>query len=390
MITKLDENTPKIDKTQQINKPNSCVLLLTLSCNLKCKVCQLWCNKEDRTHFPSLDKWKAFLDSIEYFINKPFTPLENAAQGEKNTIKNNANSNDTAILIKSVKERPLTGFTVIFGGGEPLLFKDELLVLIAYAHNKGFRTSLATSGYHMTEEAVKELCAAGLDYIAFSVYSLNGRKQDFLRGVPSSLKKVKEAIALFSQHGSHVEIAIDTVLMEPNRKDIVRLTKWVLKHKNISRIMFQAVMQPFHTKPLGDWYSDKEYSFLWPRNVKKMIKIIDNLKKLKRNETKNGQGKVTNSIAQFEIFKQYFETPNRFIKNKHCPTSGNGHFGIAPDGAITLCPYMKGIGNVKEYSLEHLWYSQTACERREEIYSCSRNCHHIVNCWYEEEMFTSM
>ncbi|MFH1385357.1 MAG: hypothetical protein ABIH47_10425, partial [Candidatus Omnitrophota bacterium] len=78
MITKLDENTPKIDKTQQINKPNSCVLLLTLSCNLKCKVCQLWCNKEDRTHFPSLDKWKAFLDSIEYFINKPFTPLENA------------------------------------------------------------------------------------------------------------------------------------------------------------------------------------------------------------------------------------------------------------------------------------------------------------------------
>ena len=128
----------------------------------------------------------------------------------------------------------MTENTIIFGGGEPLMQKEALIELVSYAHEKGFRTSLATSGYEMDEETVKRLCNVGLDYVAFTLYSLHSKTQDFLRGVKGSVRNVKSAIRFFATHKPEVEIAIDTVLMEPNRKDIIKLTKWVKRHSHIS------------------------------------------------------------------------------------------------------------------------------------------------------------
>ena len=115
------------------------------------------------------------------------------------------------------------------------------------------------------------------------------------------------------------------------------------------------------------------------------IPFIDTLIEVKRKEGKNGKGKINNSMSQFEIFKEYFTAPQRFIKKEVCPTYNNGNFGVAPDGSVTLCPYVKPIGNIKQQSLDVLWFSEEAQKRREEIRHCDRNCHHIVNCWYEEE-----
>ena len=345
MTTETEIRAGDVTEKKEIRKPDSCILLMTLGCNLKCKMCYLWSNKEEREGFPSVDEWKYFIDSIDRFSGKPFT--------------------------------------IIFGGGEPLLYKEELLTLIDYARHKGFRTSLATSGYYMDRVMVERLCDAGLNYIAFTLYSLSSRTQDFLRGVKGSVRKVKAAAAHFAHYNPQVEIAIDTVLMEPSRTHLTQLTKWVQMQKHISRIFFQAVMQPFHTKPTEAWYREKKYSFLWPKHVAKMIKVIDELINLKRAE--GNDGKITNTISQFEIFKQYFMAPDHFIKKGLCPTCNNGNFGMAPDGSVTLCPYMQPIGNIKDNSLEGIWYSETAQQRRAEIRACNRNCHHIVNCWYEEE-----
>ncbi len=347
MIENTKENHLKESKMMEIKKPNSCILLITLRCNLRCKVCYLWANKEDPSQYPSIDEWKRFLDSIDSFAEKPFT--------------------------------------IIFGGGEPLLDKEKLLNLMSYASQKGFRISLATSGYYMDEATVKQLCGAGLHYCAFSLYSLSDKKQSYLRGVKGSVKRVKNAVKYFSRYGPHVEIAIDTVLMEPNRRHILKLTEWVKNNKAVSHIMFQVVMQPFHTKPDEKWYFDGRYKFLWPKEPGKMTAVIDSLIDIKILEEEEGGGKINNSVAQFRIFKDYFTSPNKFIKKEVCPTYNNGNFGVAPDGAVTLCPYIKPIGNIKKQSLDEIWFSDESRRRREEIRHCVRNCHHIVNCWYEEE-----
>lgn len=327
-------------------KPNSCIILLTLNCNLKCAMCRLWTNKEDASERPSIAEWKQMLDDLAQYAAQPFT--------------------------------------VVFGGGEPLLQRDTLVDLIAYAKTKGFRTSLATSGYELNRDTIERLAEAGLDYIALTLYSLREKTQKKLRGVPYSGKRVKQAIALIDRFAPQIEIAIDTVLMEPNRRDIIKLTKWVLRDKRISKMMFQAIMQPFHTKPDHTWYK-KEDAFLWPQKEDAMIKVIEKIMQLKKKAEKVGIQKIHNSFEQFHVFKNYFRYPEKFIKKNLCPTYNNGHFGVMPDGSVRLCPYKEAIGNIKNGSIREIWHSEEARESRAQIKLCTDNCHHIVNCWYEEE-----
>jgi MoaA/NifB/PqqE/SkfB family radical SAM enzyme len=332
---------------KELQRPNSCILLLTLRCHLQCKMCYLWTNKDDPEQCPSFDEWRAVIDSIDTWAEKPFT--------------------------------------IIFGGGEPLLYKERLAALIQYAHEKGFRTSLATSGYDLDKETVRALANAGLDYLALTLYSLKPKTQDFLRGVPGSLRRVKKAIKWFSLYGPQVEIAIDTVLMGPNMREVIDLTRWVQRSRHISRISFQTIMQPFHTPPEARWYETERYRFLWPQDVEQMCVLIDQLKEMKACRSKKGNSKIANELSQLDVFKEYFRNPDHFIKHEGCPVFDNGNFGIAPDGSITLCPYMQPIGNIRQQALPDVWTSEEARARRSEIRSCAQNCHHIMNCWYEEE-----
>ena len=328
-----------------IKKPNSCVVLLTLRCNLHCSMCNLGDNHEDVSDYASLEDWIDFFDSLS----------ENCDES----------------------------LNVIFGGGEPLLYKDKLITLVKYAAEKGFRTSLATSGYLMDEETAYALGQAGLDYIAFTVYSLDKKKHDEIRRTDGALQMVKKSVEWLSKLAPQVEIAVDTVIMKPNLRDLIKLTEWVKKDKRLSRIMFQAVMQPFHTKPESAWYRKDEFSFLWP-DIEEACRIIDKLKDIKIKENEKGEDTVVNSLSQFDVFKRYFSAPNEFVKKDVCMTHNNGHFGVLPNGAVTLCPYMKAVGNIKEQGIDEILYGDCAGERRDEILRCHQNCHHVVNCWYEE------
>jgi hypothetical protein len=46
---------------------------------------------------------------------------------------------------------------------------------------------------------------------------------------------------------------------------------------------------------------------------------------------------------------------------------------------------MPAIGNIRQSGIESILHSPEAAGRREEISLCKKNCHHMVNCWYEEE-----
>ena len=343
-----ENNSMLSTSSQQIKEPKACVLLLTLSCALRCKMCCLWKNEEKDLKRPSLKDWKEFIDSL-------------------NTASN-------------------SGFTVIFGGGEPLLFLDTLTELINFCHQKGFRTSLATSGYLMDETVARRLVDSGLNYIALTLYSLKEETHNFLRGMPDAYKRLMQAVTYLDKFSkSSLEIAIDTVIMAPNLDGILDLTNWVIRDDRIRSIFFQAVMQPFHSQPIEEWHKTKEYDFLWPKDIEKVNFIIDELIKLKENSSGNKRDKINNPVSQFKLFKSYFKNPKDFIKKYSCSVINGDAFTISPDGSVNLCPYMQSIGNIKDGCIKEIWHSKKAQERREEIAYCKKNCHHIVNCWYEEE-----
>ncbi|MFC1666955.1 radical SAM protein [Candidatus Omnitrophota bacterium] len=332
--------------TKKIKSPNSCVLLLTLSCTLRCRMCHLWKNDEREIKRPDIKKWKEFIDSFQ-----PSGP----------------------------------NFTVIFGGGEPLLYPDILLELIDFCRSKGFRTSLATSGYFINETMARRLVDSGLNYIALTLYSLNEEVHNFLRGMPDSHQRLMQAIGFLDRFRSSMEIAIDTVVMAPTMGGLLDMANWVRGDNRICSIFFQAVVQPFHSAPLSEWYNSEEYQFLWPKDLREVDSVIDGLIELKRNTPPDKKDKINNPISQLELFKSYFKNPQDFIKKTSCSVLNDSAFTVSPDGSVNLCPYMKPIGNIKEGNLSDIWHSKEAQERREEIFQCKKNCHHIINCWYEEE-----
>ncbi|MFH1801018.1 MAG: radical SAM protein [Candidatus Omnitrophota bacterium] len=332
---------------RKIKDPSSCVILLTLGCNLRCRMCHLWGNSEKDIVKPSLKEWKDFIASID----KP-------------------------------KD---ADFTVIFGGGEPLLFPDTLIELINTCHQRGFRTSLATSGYLMDETMAKRLAEAGLNYIALTLYSLKEEIHNDMRGKPDSYRRLMKAIEYLAKYRDSLEIAIDTVIMAPNLEGLVELAHFVKKDERLSSVFFQAVVQPFHSAPIEAWYNSEEYKFLWPKESQQVDLVIDELIKLKESAPKDRKDKINNSISQLKLFKRYFKAPQDFIKKTSCSVLNDNAFTVSPDGSVNLCPYIKPIGNIRDGGLKDIWHSPIANERREAILHCQRNCHHIINCWYEDE-----
>lgn len=332
---------------QQENIPKACILLLTLGCSLRCRMCRLWQNDESGIVRPSQAEWKNF--------------------------------------ILSLKELTASDFNMIFGGGEPLMFADKLIELISLSSRSGFRTSLATSGYFIDEKCAQRLVDSGLDYIALTLYSLNKETHNFLRGKPDSYDKLMQAITYLDKFRSSLEIAIDTVIMAPNLSELLTLANWVKKDHRIRSVFFQAVVQPFHSAPLDEWYEKDEFAFLWPKFLDKVNVLIDSLIELKNPSGQNSADKINNPISQLELFKSYFRNPNEFVKKYSCNVTNGNSFIVSPDGSIKLCPYMESIGNIRDAHIKDIWYSAKAQERREEIASCKKNCHHIINCRYEEE-----
>lgn len=265
------------------------------------------------------------------------------------------------------------------------MFADKLIELIEFSNRNRLRTSLATSGYLIDEKLAQRLVESGLNYIALTLYSLNKETHNHLRGKTDSYEKLMHAIAYLDKFRSSLEIAIDTVIMEPNLSELLALANWVKKDRRIRSVFFQAVVQPFHSAPQDEWYEKDEFAFLWPKVLNEVNMVIDGLIKLKGPLGKDTPDKINNPITQLELFKSYFRNPNEFVKKYSCNVTNGNSFIASPDGSIKLCPYMESIGNIRDADIKDIWYSAEAQERREEIACCKKNCHHIINCWYEEE-----
>ena len=70
---------------------------------------------------------------------------------------------------------------------------------------------------------------------------------------------------------------------------------------------------------------------LWPRDIKKVSDIMEELRRLKMAGYKIG-----NHHNHFRAFKNYFENPNMFLKKIKC-NLGDYEFHVDPYGKIFFC-----------------------------------------------------
>jgi len=322
-------------------KPLFCDLIITENCMLKCKMCNMWQSKDDPDSL-EIDVWKRFIDSFERFV------------GGKAQIQ--------------------------FVGGEPLI-KKGILDLIKHTVKKGFSTTMTTNAYLIDEDMAKDIVDSGLSTLVISLDSIKRQTHDFLRGVEGTYDRLMMALELLNKlRNNSLHIHIVTTIMQPNLDDLLLLAEWADNNKAIDGITFQAIMQPFFTALDNGWYKNEEFSFLWPKDLEMVNRVLDRLIDLKKRRYK-----ITNPAAQFNIFKSYFEYPDKFVRASRC-NFGYKAVSINTAGNIFLCLSMKPIGNIQEAKeIEELWFSEKARQVRENIRNCKNNCKLMINCFFEEE-----
>lgn len=309
---------------------------------MKCQMCHKWksdINSRDPEE-PNLEQWRGFIRSLK----------------------------------KLVKER----VQINFAGGEPLV-REETLELIRYANSQGFDTLLATNAVLIDEEKAKSIADSGLTIANISLDSLKEHKHDYLRGIKGVYSKVMRAIELLDKYAGDVKIGICTVIVEQNLDELADIVKWVQSNEKIDDMGFQAVTQPFSTQEDTFWYKDEKYSHLWPKDIARVDKSIDELIRIKQN----GFDKLGNPLSQFYVYKAYFRNPNMFIKKQKCHIDTQA-VNITPTGEIRLCFYMEPIGNIKSDDIDNVWFSHKTEISREKVSNCKKNCQSMVNCNFDE------
>ncbi len=196
-----------------VNLPAFCLLVVSKRCNFRCKMCNMWKNKDRQIHRKELtmEEMKGFVDDLRNVTRDP-------------------------IFIHLI-------------GGEALLRKD-LMELVAYIRHRGLNSSITTNGYYIDEEMAKRIATSRLTGIFLSLDGFKEETHDYLRGVKGSHKRVMNAIELLDKYRgddkeNRLSIGITMTLMEKNLDEVLDLAEWANNNEKINGMFLNACLQPF-------------------------------------------------------------------------------------------------------------------------------------------------
>lgn len=120
-------------------------------------------------------------------------------------------------------------------GGEPTLI-DGLDQYVAKMTEHNISVGIDTNGWNVTEQWIESMEKAGLKYILFSVYSLNKRVYDYLRGASNSelflrMERAFEALKNYKSSNDKIEVRLQTLLMKNNYKELPKLLQKAISSK---------------------------------------------------------------------------------------------------------------------------------------------------------------
>lgn len=333
-------NGSNILTEKNIIKPQFCCIAATDYCMLRCKMCNKWSEPIPKAEeLPSLDEWKNFIAGFRELVDE--------------------------------------GFEMDFGGGEALSMPG-ILDLVKFAKEKGFRTTMASNGYLIDKDMAKKIADSGLDAVSLSLDSPSPGVHDRMRGVKGVYQHVMDAIDNLTKYAKHTKKGICCIIMNENLDDLLSLTKWADKNEKVDWLYFMVVVQPNYSGPLTDEWRD-EYKYLWPKDKSRVFSILDELIRLRQNNSK-----ISNRVEHLRAYKAYFNNPQKLVNKAKCIVGGKA-ISINAYGFVQLCLFKDFIGNIRKDDIRKLWYSQDADMIRKSVDECKTNCHLLLNCCYIED-----
>ncbi len=330
-----------MNKEKFLEKPRYCCWVLNYRCMFRCKTCYIWNINDDKSKETPLEQKKQFVKSLRGFVSQDFE--------------------------------------FHLSGGEPLL-TEGIIELIDFISSEGYKTNLVTNGFLVNDDMAKAICASGLGTITFSLDGSSASTHDFMRGIDGSYERIMQAISLIDKYRKNRKPAVSilTIIMEHNLKELQDLVEWVNNDKRLEMISFQAITQPFCEAMNDNWFFEERNSFLWPQDTVLAAALMEKLRDFKLKGYKIG-----NHHNHFLHFKEYFNNPHQFLKKIKC-NLGDYEFHVDPYGKAFFCCLTEFFGNINYNSIPDIWGAEATQKIRAEVYNCKRNCHIMINCFYED------
>jgi MoaA/NifB/PqqE/SkfB family radical SAM enzyme len=319
-----------------VSKPTNVLLLVTQSCNLKCRQCDIPLFS-DRSKELSTEQWKKILRQLHKWLG--------------------------AANLRWV-------------GGEPLVRKDTL-ELVEYGAELGMLSTIITNGQLIDEELAGQIVDAGTSCVSVSIDGMK-KGHDFVRGEGTFEKAVAAACFLNEARSdirSGIRIIINATIMDTNLDEILDLVEWA-EGKGLNGVYISGLIETLETaNPDPKWFRN---SPLWVRNLERLDSVIDRL-----IEKSGPKSIVLNPAAFLRDLKQYYRDPTVPKPPDFTCYVGHTSFWVDPRGDVRFCPYIPSpiVGNIVESAPERIWKSPAASVSRKEIAACHKNC--ATPCRYE-------
>jgi len=266
--------------------------------------------------------------------------------------------------------------TITLNGGEPLIRKD-IFEIVKKIKNPNFYITLNSNGYIISEKTANAIVSSKINEVKISLYSLNKKTHEKLRGMPDAFNRAISAIDNLSQARekakSKLVISIGVLVTYENLKEIPKMIEWA-KSKNVSLIL-QSLDEEFEIQQIdtqkNKWWKNCRS---WPRDKKEVVKVFSEISVLKRRNYP-----VLNSPGQIEDMKNYYLNPNSALKTP-CMV-GEQNVIVDPYGKVRLCFRGSFVGDLKKQEISEIWKCKEIKREREIIKNCKLACR-IVNCNY--------
>lgn len=259
-------------------------------------------------------------------------------------------------------------------GGEPML-RDDLEIIVKEARDMGYYTNLLTSGVGLNEQRAKALKDARLDHIQLSFQDSTKELNDFLSNTKTYDLKNRVA-ALIKDHDW--PMVLNCVIHRLNIDYIDKIIEMALD--------------------LGAEYLELANAQYYSWAKVNRDHLLPSREQITQAEqvTERYRDKYGDRIRIFFVVPDYYET-----RPKKCMNGwGNVFLTVSPDGTALPCHTAKmlpgpAFPNVKENSVNHIWYESEGFNRfrgtgwmKEPCRSCDERENDFGGCRCQAYMLT--
>ncbi len=321
--------------------PQRLFLEITTECNLRCKLCNLWKQKDPHN--------KLNLRSKLNFLQKFFYWIDNLNEANRKSLN------------------------VILTGGEPFLYPNQIFKLAHLCKENGVNCYVNTNG-SLIKDKIETILNSGLKALTFSIDSHINKIHDNLRGrlglFQYLIEVLKELESKKKENGYPIEICIQSILGEWNIDSLSTHINF-FKNLGLDGIMFQPVQYPFGLLIPKNWYITFDK---FPHSTGKTQNAMRYLLKEKENT-----GFIMNSKEEIELWNYYFENPEYLPKSINPCKSWEQNLIIDVSGNVKFCFNRELnpknlIGNILKTSIDDLWNGKMALQVKESMRYCNRAC----------------